>query len=236
VLTQEDWNEVLYNGMENTSVLTALKWVIILILEVIQIDMEKLIHSKLEELFTGDIDITDNSHDLISDETESHKTNNLILFQEVKIMSILKKIAISNKNDSSLRVVENQLNKSSNSNSNNSSPYKSIIKIRSSKPQSLSSSTTQSFHTSLNYITLAMEHSLIPTTSPERQFLNLINIIFTIEMPAKVMVSEFIFGLHTYLLISRVPGLKLVVQTLLSSLRLIGYIVVICCTFFFYYI
>ncbi|CAF1504098.1 unnamed protein product [Rotaria sp. Silwood1] len=168
VLTQEDWNEVLYNGMENTSAWAALyfiafmtfgnyvlfnllvailvegfslqkKWVIILILEVIQIDMEKLIHSKLEELFTGDIDITDNSHDLISNETESHKQT------KVKIMSILKKIAISNKNDSSLRVVENQLNKSSNS--NNSSPYKSIIKIRSSQLQSLSSSTIQSFHT-----------------------------------------------------------------------------------------
>ncbi|CAF5098437.1 unnamed protein product, partial [Rotaria sp. Silwood1] len=47
-------------------------------------------------------------------------------------------------------------------------------------------------------------------------------------MSAKVIASEFIFGLHTYLLISRVCGLKLVVQTLLSSLRLIGYIVVIC--------
>ncbi|CAF5162702.1 unnamed protein product, partial [Rotaria sp. Silwood1] len=35
----------------------------------------------------------------------------------------------------------------SRSNSNNLSPYKSIIKIRSSQLQSLSSSTTQSFHT-----------------------------------------------------------------------------------------
>ncbi|CAF5169718.1 unnamed protein product, partial [Rotaria sp. Silwood1] len=51
----------------------------------------------------------------------------------------------------------------------------------------------------LNCITLAMEHSLIPTTSPERQFLNFTNIIFTIEMPTKVIVNEFIFGLHTYL-------------------------------------
>ncbi|CAF4536508.1 unnamed protein product [Rotaria socialis] len=32
--------------------------------------------------------------------------------------------------------------------------------------------------------------------------------------------------------ISRAPGLKLVVQTLLSSLRPIGHIVLICCTFF----
>ena len=34
------------------------------------------------------------------------------------------------------------------------------------------------------------------------------------------------------LVISRAPGLKLVVQTLMSSLRPIGHIVVICCTFF----
>jgi hypothetical protein len=35
-----------------------------------------------------------------------------------------------------------------------------------------------------------------------------------------------------FAVISRAPGLKLVVQTLLSSLRPIGHIVVICCTFF----
>ncbi len=35
-----------------------------------------------------------------------------------------------------------------------------------------------------------------------------------------------------FLVISRAPGLKLVVQTLLSSLKPIGHIVVICCTFF----
>ncbi|CAF5073907.1 unnamed protein product [Rotaria sp. Silwood1] len=75
----------------------------------------------------------------------TEKMGNNFDIGKVKIMSILKKIAISNKNDSSLRVVENQLNKSSNS--NNSSPYKSIIKIRSSQLQSLSSSTIQSFHT-----------------------------------------------------------------------------------------
>ncbi|CAF1565205.1 unnamed protein product, partial [Rotaria sp. Silwood1] len=43
-----------------------------------------------------------------------------------------------------------KLNKSSNS--NNSSPYKSIIEIRSSQLQSLSSSTTQSFHTCIESI------------------------------------------------------------------------------------
>ena len=39
-------------------------------------------------------------------------------------------------------------------------------------------------------------------------------------------------SLRSFLVISRAPGLKLVVQTLLSSLRPIGHIVVICCTFF----
>ena len=38
--------------------------------------------------------------------------------------------------------------------------------------------------------------------------------------------------LHFCRVISRAPGLKLVVQTLLSSLRPIGNIVLICCTFF----
>ena len=38
--------------------------------------------------------------------------------------------------------------------------------------------------------------------------------------------------LRSFVVISRAPGLKLVVQTLLSSLRPIGHIVVICCTFF----
>ena len=33
-------------------------------------------------------------------------------------------------------------------------------------------------------------------------------------------------------MINRAPGLKLVVQTLLSSLKPIGNIVLICCTFF----
>lgn len=47
----------------------------------------------------------------------------------------------------------------------------------------------------------------------------------------------FVFEITFYFLcfcrvINRAPGLKLVVQTLLSSLRPIGNIVLICCTFF----
>ena len=44
--------------------------------------------------------------------------------------------------------------------------------------------------------------------------------------------SSIVFIFSSFQVISRAPGLKLVVQTLLSSLRPIGHIVVICCTFF----
>ena len=61
------------------------------------------------------------------------------------------KIAISNEDDSGLRILENHLK--SNTNSHPSSPHKSIIKTRSSQPQSpSSSSTSQSFHTCLGSI------------------------------------------------------------------------------------
>jgi len=43
---------------------------------------------------------------------------------------------------------------------------------------------------------------------------------------------NFDLAVTVYRVISRAPGLKLVVQTLLSSLRPIGNIVLICCTFF----
>ena len=61
------------------------------------------------------------------------------------------KIAISNEDDSSLRILENHLK--SNSNSHSTSPHKPIIKTRSCQPQSpSSSSTTQSFHTCVGSI------------------------------------------------------------------------------------
>ena len=56
------------------------------------------------------------------------------------------KIAISNEDDAGLYIVGNRFKSFSNT-SNTSSPYKSIIKTRSSQPQSPSTSTTQSFHT-----------------------------------------------------------------------------------------
>jgi hypothetical protein len=115
-------------------------------------------------LFTGDVEVPANPHELIADESASNKHSyqenkiprtkgmKFILLKkfkfsysiEVKIMSI-PKIAISNEDDSTLRIVETRLR--SIPNLNNPSPYKSIIKTRPSQLQSPSSSTIQSFHT-----------------------------------------------------------------------------------------
>jgi hypothetical protein len=74
-------------------------------------------------------------------------TSILSFYIEVKIMSI-PRIAISNEDDSSLRILETRSRL--NTLPSCSPPYKSIIKTRSSQPQSPSSSTTtQSFHTCL---------------------------------------------------------------------------------------
>lgn len=65
-----------------------------------------------------------------------------------------------------------------------------------------------------------------------------IDIIFTIRTEASpeifgiLRVFRLLRTLRPLRVISRAPGLKLVVQTLMSSLRPIGNIVIICCTFF----
>ncbi|XP_017482708.1 PREDICTED: voltage-dependent T-type calcium channel subunit alpha-1H-like [Rhagoletis zephyria] len=105
----------------------------------------------------------------------------------------------------------------------------------------------------LNCITLAMERPNIPPTSTERYFLatanNVFTAVFTVEMLIKnprpptnvfsitlpivsLQVFRLLRSLRPLRVINRAPGLKLVVQTLLSSLRPIGNIVLICCTFF----
>lgn len=118
-------------------------------------------------MFTGDVEVPANPHELITEDVNYHlekrpsRTKGLnfgivrkicqcSFFPEVKILSI-PKIAISNEDDSSLRILENHLK--SDTNSHPSSPHKSIIKTRSSQPQSpSSSSTSQSFHTCLGSI------------------------------------------------------------------------------------
>uniref|UniRef100_A0A3Q2YQN4 Calcium voltage-gated channel subunit alpha1 H n=1 Tax=Hippocampus comes TaxID=109280 RepID=A0A3Q2YQN4_HIPCM len=113
----------------------------------------------------------------------------------------------------------------------------------------------------LNCITIALERPDIHPHSMERVFLSVSNYIFTVifvgEMMVKVSVIRFtlgnvidlccsffkVFDVRVYVsatkrrccrsrVISRAPGLKLVVETLITSLRPIGNIVLICCAFF----
>ncbi|KAF0300394.1 Voltage-dependent T-type calcium channel subunit alpha-1I [Amphibalanus amphitrite] len=115
------------------------------------------------------------------------------------------------------------------------------------------------FFIALNCITLAMERPNIPPDSYERAFLVACNYLFTVvfglEMLVKVISHNLLYGHNSYFssgwnvmdgilvfrllrslrplrVINRAPGLKLVVQTLLSSLKPIGNIVLICMTFF----
>ncbi|ALC48765.1 Ca-alpha1T [Drosophila busckii] len=86
----------------------------------------------------------------------------------------------------------------------------------------------------LNCITLAMERPNIPPSSTERLFLSTANYVFTVVFTVEMFIKVFrlLRSLRPLRVINRAPGLKLVVQTLLSSLRPIGNIVLICCTFF----
>ncbi|CAF1520054.1 unnamed protein product [Rotaria magnacalcarata] len=186
ILTQEDWNEVLYNGMENTSAWAALYFIALMtfgnyvlfnLLVAILVEgfstektggtsnngsiknqVSKNDALKKHRIFSNDIEVSANLHELIIDESSNQKQslqeNKTSRTKEVKTMSI-PKIAISNENDSILRIVENGSKRQTNS--NNSSPYKSIIKTRLSQVQSSSSPSTRTYHTCLESI---KKHSL----------------------------------------------------------------------------
>ena len=122
-----------------------------------------------QALFTGDVEVPANPHELVIEETASGKLSsnerrtprtkglsfflstyllvNGKTFSEVKIMSI-PKIAISNEDDSSLQILET-CHVPMNTIVIPSSPVKSIIKNRSSLPPTPSSTTTtaHSYHT-----------------------------------------------------------------------------------------
>ncbi|CAF0755454.1 unnamed protein product [Rotaria sordida] len=178
VLTQEDWNEVLYNGMEKTSAWAALYFIALMtfgnyvlfnLLVAILVEgfstekggnmsesggssdrLAKADPFKTQALFTGDVEVPANPHELITDDITSVKNstteNKNLRAKEVKIMSI-PKIAISNEFDSSLKIFETHPQQI-NTTPTPPTPYKSIIKNRSSQPQTPSStSTTQSYYT-----------------------------------------------------------------------------------------
>uniref|UniRef100_A0A3Q2XMT2 Calcium voltage-gated channel subunit alpha1 H n=1 Tax=Hippocampus comes TaxID=109280 RepID=A0A3Q2XMT2_HIPCM len=110
----------------------------------------------------------------------------------------------------------------------------------------------------LNCITIALERPDIHPHSMERVFLSVSNYIFTVIFVGEMMVKVILWGPKSVIIgaiffkvfdvrvyvsatkrrccrsrvISRAPGLKLVVETLITSLRPIGNIVLICCAFF----
>ncbi|CAF4257689.1 unnamed protein product, partial [Didymodactylos carnosus] len=175
VLTQEDWNEVLYNGMEKTSAWAALYFIALMtfgnyvlfnLLVAILVEgfstekggdndsntdkLSKADPFKTEALLTGNCETPANPHGSPSIIQKHHGSNRTLDHdgkiyrgKEVKIMSI-PKIAISNEDDSSLRIIgppqitrtgptPNQSNRNSPLNFDHpmlpqTSPYKSIIK------------------------------------------------------------------------------------------------------------
>ncbi|CAF4236468.1 unnamed protein product, partial [Didymodactylos carnosus] len=192
VLTQEDWNEVLYNGMEKTSAWAALYFIALMtfgnyvlfnLLVAILVEgfstekggdsdgsTDKLAKAdpfKMEALLTGNCETPAHPHETLDTIRKHHDGNKpddsegkTYRGKEVKIMSI-PKIAISNEDDSSLRIIGTpqitRTSPSSNHSSQNSpimfdrptlpqiSPYKSIIKYtnqRNDNNTSISSTTT----------------------------------------------------------------------------------------------
>ncbi|UJR33723.1 hypothetical protein I4U23_021150 [Adineta vaga] len=178
VLTQEDWNEVLYNGMEKTSAWAALYFIALMtfgnyvlfnLLVAILVEgfstekgssgsesgsstdrLAKADPFKTQALLTGDVEVPANPHELITDDLASTKNSNNehknSRTKEVKIM--IPKISISNGDDPNLSMLETRIRRAVTM-SSPPSPYKSIIKNRSSQPQtpSSTSTTTQSYYT-----------------------------------------------------------------------------------------
>ncbi|CAF3603222.1 unnamed protein product [Adineta steineri] len=173
VLTQEDWNEVLYNGMEKTSAWAALYFIALMtfgnyvlfnLLVAILVEgfstekgtgsesgsstdrLAKADPFKTQALLTGDVETPANPHELITDDITSTKNSNHenknSRTKEVKIM--IPKIAISNDDELKLPMLQTHLQQITNI-STPISPYKSIIKTRSSQPQTPSSTSTTTF-------------------------------------------------------------------------------------------
>jgi len=177
VLTQEDWNEVLYNGMEKTSAWAALYFIALMtfgnyvlfnLLVAILVEgfstekgsgasdsgsstgrLSATDPFKTQALLTGDLEVPANPHELITDEPTTGKSGGherkMARAKEVKILSI-PKISISNEDDYVCHVIQRQISPI-NIPSTPPSPYKSIMKNRSSQPTTPTSTTTFSYHT-----------------------------------------------------------------------------------------
>uniref|UniRef100_A0A8K9XKE7 Voltage-dependent T-type calcium channel subunit alpha n=1 Tax=Oncorhynchus mykiss TaxID=8022 RepID=A0A8K9XKE7_ONCMY len=281
ILTQEDWNMVLYNGMASTSPCAALYFVALMTFG--NYVLFNLLVAILVEGFQAEGDANrsyseddrsscnfDENSDKLKDSlhlsgmAQRHKTI-LLCFRIQKMMEVYRPEWCETREDWSVFLFSPQ----------NRRVCQSIIAYK------MFDYVVLAFIFS-NCITVALERPKIMQGSLERVFLTISNYVFTAifvaEMTLKVVSMGLYIGEQAYLksswnvldgflvfvslidivvsmaggakilgvlrvlrllrtlrplrVISRAPGLKLVVETLITSLKPIGNIVLICCAFF----
>ncbi|TRY87831.1 hypothetical protein DNTS_015730 [Danionella cerebrum] len=123
--------------------------------------------------------------------------------------------------------------------------FSNCITVALERPKILQGSLERLFLTVSNYIftaifvgemTLKMNRSIWNILDGFLVFVSLIDIVVSMAGGAKILgvlrVLRLLRTLRPLRVISRAPGLKLVVETLITSLKPIGNIVLICCAFF----
>uniref|UniRef100_A0A8C6KEV4 Voltage-dependent T-type calcium channel subunit alpha-1I-like n=1 Tax=Nothobranchius furzeri TaxID=105023 RepID=A0A8C6KEV4_NOTFU len=256
ILTQEDWNAVLYNGMAATSPLAALYFVALMTFG--NYVLFNLLVAILVEGFQAEVRYRF---------TALNTQNASWCFRIQKMMEVYKPDWCESREDWSVYMFSPQ--------------NKFRLLCQSIIAHKLFDYVVLVF-IFLNCITVALERPRILQGSLERLFLTISNYIFTAifvaEMTVKVVSMGLYLGERAYLrsswnildgflvfvslidivvsmaggakilgvlrvlrllrtlrplrVISRAPGLKLVVETLITSLKPIGNIVLICCAFF----
>uniref|UniRef100_A0A4W5NGN1 Calcium voltage-gated channel subunit alpha1 I n=1 Tax=Hucho hucho TaxID=62062 RepID=A0A4W5NGN1_9TELE len=250
ILTQEDWNMVLYNGMASTSPCAALYFVALMTFG--NYVLFNLLVAILVEGFQAEGDANrsyseddrsscnfDENSDKLKDSlhlsgmAQRHKTI-LLCFRIQKMMEVYRPEWCETREDWSVFLFspQNRFRR----------VCQSIITYK------MFDYVVLAFIFS-NCITVALERPKIMQGSLERVFLTISNYVFTAIFVAEMTLKCFPSGhystiaylqykIHVYVglclcvVISRAPGLKLVVETLITSLKPIGNIVLICCAFF----
>uniref|UniRef100_A0A8K9UKY9 Voltage-dependent T-type calcium channel subunit alpha n=1 Tax=Oncorhynchus mykiss TaxID=8022 RepID=A0A8K9UKY9_ONCMY len=213
ILTQEDWNTVLYNGMAATSPLAALYFVALMTFG--NYVLFNLLVAILVEGFQAEVR---NKY-----VTQTHTHKDLSLFDYVVLSFI----------------------------------FLNCITVALERPKILQSSLERLFLTVSNYVFTAIfvaemtvkvvskglylgEKAYLKSSWNVLDgflvFVSLIDIVVSMAGGAKILgvlrVLRLLRTLRPLRVISRAPGLKLVVETLITSLKPIGNIVLICCAFF----
>uniref|UniRef100_A0A8K9V005 Ion transport domain-containing protein n=1 Tax=Oncorhynchus mykiss TaxID=8022 RepID=A0A8K9V005_ONCMY len=282
ILTQEDWNTVLYNGMAATSPLAALYFVALMTFG--NYVLFNLLVAILVEGFQAEVRLPNmlqvpggppshpnprmRSLNLAKDRSDlDEEIDYSLCFRIQKMMEVYRPDWCEKREDWSVYLFSPQ--------------NKFRLLCQSIIAHKLFDYVVLSF-IFLNCITVALERPKILQSSLERLFLTVSNYVFTAifvaEMTVKVVSKGLYLGEKAYLksswnvldgflvfvslidivvsmaggakilgvlrvlrllrtlrplrVISRAPGLKLVVETLITSLKPIGNIVLICCAFF----